>query len=81
MAGYTTDFGAAFTAASGAGWEDQTTGAPVSAIGNGRDRGSNLSPDKRYDTLVQMQETRGFHDRHPHPGPLGARHSPTAPTR
>jgi glucose/arabinose dehydrogenase len=55
--GYTLDYGAAFTAASGSGWEDQTTGAPVSAIGNGRERGSSLSPDKRYDTLVQMQET------------------------
>ncbi|BEP13260.1 hypothetical protein acdb102_15710 [Acidothermaceae bacterium B102] len=64
VAGYTTDFGAAFTAAGG-GWEDQSTGAPVSAIGNGRDRGSNLSPDKRYDTFVQMQElassTTGTH--------------------
>ena len=57
VAGYTTDYGAAFTTASGTGWEDQTTGAPVSAIGNGRERGSKLSPDKRYDTFMQMQET------------------------
>jgi Bacterial Ig-like domain/Glucose / Sorbosone dehydrogenase len=57
VAGYVNDYGQAFTAASGSGWENAADGTPASLVGNGRERNSSLSPDKRYDTLVQMQQT------------------------
>ncbi|MDX6245078.1 MAG: hypothetical protein QOE76_2801, partial [Frankiales bacterium] len=55
--GYVTDYGQAYSAASGSGWENAADGTPASLVGNGRERNSALSPDKRYDTLVQMQQS------------------------
>jgi hypothetical protein len=55
-AGYTADYGLAYSDASGSGWENQSTGVPTSLVGNGRVRNSSVSPDKRYDTLMQMQQ-------------------------
>ena len=51
--GYLADFGAAYNAQSGYGWVDQTSGQPLSLIGNGRER--NVATDKRLDTFVSMQ--------------------------
>ncbi|MGI4893931.1 MAG: OmpL47-type beta-barrel domain-containing protein [Janthinobacterium lividum] len=55
-AGYTADYGLAWNDTTGSGWLDDDTSAPVSLVGNGRQRNSPASPDKRYDTLVQMQQ-------------------------
>ncbi|MDX6256616.1 MAG: hypothetical protein QOJ11_2950 [Frankiales bacterium] len=55
--GYVNDYGQAFSAATGSGWENAADGTPASLVGNGRERNSTLSPDKRYDTLVQLQQT------------------------
>ena len=56
VAGYVTDDGAAYTAAAGFGWERATDGTAVSLLGNGRERFSANSPDRRYDTFVAMQQ-------------------------
>ncbi len=54
--GYSPDFGQAFDATRGYGWED-STGAPMSLVGNGRER--NLATDKRLDTIMQPQLKAG----------------------
>jgi hypothetical protein len=56
-AGYVRDSGAAYSSTTGFGWENQSTGVPLSMTGNTRVRSSTLSPDVRYDTLLQMQQT------------------------
>ena len=55
--GYTLDYGVAFSTTSGQGWEAVADGTPLSLVGNGRERNLAASPDKRYDTQMQMQET------------------------
>ena len=55
--GYAGDNGQAFDAIRGYGWESAVDGSATSLVGNGRERMSTASPDKRYDTLVQMQQT------------------------
>jgi hypothetical protein len=52
-AGYQGDDGEAYDAARGYGWVDASTGAPLSLVGNGRER--NVNADKRLDTFVSMQ--------------------------
>jgi hypothetical protein len=54
--GYTLDYGQGFDATRGFGWEDNATGSPASLVGNGRERNSSLAPDKRYDTVIQIQQ-------------------------
>ncbi|PRY12984.1 hypothetical protein CLV37_109172 [Kineococcus rhizosphaerae] len=56
-AGYTADYGQAWSDTTGSGWLDDNTSAPASLVGNGRQRNSSVSPDKRYDTFIQMQQT------------------------
>ncbi|MDX6212851.1 MAG: hypothetical protein QOF82_1938, partial [Frankiales bacterium] len=56
-AGYTNDYGQAWTDAAGQGWESASDGTPTSLVGNGRERNLAASPDKRYDTMIQMQQT------------------------
>ncbi|MDX6228899.1 MAG: hypothetical protein QOI76_2289, partial [Frankiales bacterium] len=56
-AGYTNDYGQAWTDAAGQGWESATDGTATSLVGNGRERNQVASPDKRYDTMIQMQQT------------------------
>ncbi|BEP15492.1 hypothetical protein acdb102_38030 [Acidothermaceae bacterium B102] len=53
-AGYTADTGAAYNGTSG--WQSLTGGA-LDMTANTRVRNSAQSPDKRYDTMVLMQET------------------------
>ncbi|MEY2405084.1 MAG: hypothetical protein QOD38_2635, partial [Acidimicrobiaceae bacterium] len=50
--GYLGDYGLPYDATRGYGWIDPT-GAPLSLVGNGRERG--LLADKRLDTLMHMQ--------------------------
>jgi hypothetical protein len=50
--GYVGDYGQAYDATRGYGWVD-TSGAPLSLVGNGRER--TAASDKRLDTLVHMQ--------------------------
>src|SRR3954452_23039309 len=57
IAGYSLDYGLAYTDGSGQGWEAQADGTALSIVGNGRERNLAASPDKRYDTQMQMQET------------------------
>ncbi|BEP15882.1 hypothetical protein acdb102_41930 [Acidothermaceae bacterium B102] len=57
ISGYSLDYGLAYTSATGMGWEAAADGTPLSLVGNGRERNLAASPDKRYDTLMQMQET------------------------
>src|SRR3954451_16603598 len=52
--GYTADTGAAFNGT--CGWQD-LRGKALDITANSRIRHSALSPDARYDTLIQMQET------------------------
>jgi glucose/arabinose dehydrogenase len=54
-AGYLADLGQAYDATRGYGWVDAATGAPLSLVGNGRER--NVDPDKRLDTFMSMQLT------------------------
>ena len=54
--GYTLDYGVAYTASAGSGWESPVDASPMSLVGNGRERNLAASPDKRYDTMIQMQE-------------------------
>ena len=54
--GYTNDYGVAWSDAAGQGWESATDGTPTSLVGNGRERNLAASPDKRYDTMIQMQQ-------------------------
>jgi hypothetical protein len=54
-AGYTNDYGLPFDAVRGSGWEDVSSGSPLSLVGNGRDRNSTASADQRYDTFMHMQ--------------------------
>lgn len=51
-AGYTGDYGQAFDATRGYGWET-LTGTPLSLVGNGRER--NTASDKRLDTFLCIQ--------------------------
>jgi glucose/arabinose dehydrogenase len=51
-AGYIGDYGQAYDATRGYGWVDGS-GAPLSLVGNGRERG--VLADKRLDTFVHMQ--------------------------
>lgn len=55
--GYSGDYGKAYDATRGFGWEDASSGAPLSLVGNGRER--NVASDKRLDTLMQMQLPAG----------------------
>ena len=55
-AGYTLDYGLAYTASAGSGWESPVDSSALSLVGNGRERNLAASPDKRYDTMIQMQE-------------------------
>ena len=55
-AGYVGDDGQAYDATRGYGWVD-STGAPLSLVGNGRERG--LLSDKRLDTFMHMQLPAG----------------------
>jgi len=57
--GYTADFGQAFDATRGSGWEADADGTPLSLVGNGRDRNDPTSPDQRYDTFIHMQLPAG----------------------
>lgn len=50
--GYEPDFGQAFSAERGYGWEARSGGAPLDLTGNGRER--NVLPDKRNDTFMHM---------------------------
>ncbi|BEP15324.1 hypothetical protein acdb102_36350 [Acidothermaceae bacterium B102] len=54
--GYTLDYGVAYTSAAGSGWENPIDSSPLSLVGNGRERNLAASPDKRYDTMIQMQQ-------------------------
>jgi hypothetical protein len=60
--GYLRDFGQAYDSTRGYGWEDDTLpltsdgSSNASLVGNGRQRNSSISPDSRYDTLLQMQQ-------------------------
>jgi hypothetical protein len=56
-AGYVADSGAAYDADRGYGWVNETTGAPLSIVGNGRDR--NVVADARLDTFIHMQLPAG----------------------
>ena len=59
--GYASDYGQAFDATRKYGWFDPF-GAPVSLVGNGRERTSNA--DQRLDTFIHMQlpnSTNGVH--------------------
>ena len=56
-AGYVNDYGVAYADATGMGWESANDGTPTSLVGNGRERNLAASPDKRYDTMIQMQQT------------------------
>jgi hypothetical protein len=56
VATYTNDSGAAFDASTGGGWESAVNSSPLSFTANTRERFLSTSPDKRYDTLVMMQE-------------------------
>ena len=55
--GYTLDYGVAFSTAAGSGWENPIDSSPLSLVGNGRERNLAASPDKRYDTMIQMQQS------------------------
>lgn len=52
-AGYVADWGQAFDATRGFGWVAQDSSAPLSLVGNARER--NQVPDQRLDTLIHMQ--------------------------
>ncbi|GAB3599996.1 hypothetical protein GCM10027586_02610 [Kineococcus gypseus] len=67
-AGYTADHGQAYSTTTGTGWVDDLTGAPLSLVGNGRQRNSSASPDKRYDTFVQMQQSTAAYGGTTRPG-------------
>ena len=67
--GYTADTGAAYNGTSG--WQD-LSGNALDITANSRVRHSAQSPDVRYDTLIQMQETAAS-TRSQDPGPLGDR--------
>ena len=56
ISGYTLDYGLPYDANRGYGWTD-SAGVATSLVGNGRDRG--VAPDKRLDTLMQMQLKAG----------------------
>jgi hypothetical protein len=56
-AGYVNDYGVAWSDDAGQGWENAADGTPLSLVGNGRERNLAASPDKRYDTMIQMQQT------------------------
>ncbi|WP_432570274.1 OmpL47-type beta-barrel domain-containing protein [Kineococcus sp. SYSU DK005] len=66
--GYTADHGQPYSDTTGSGWLDDVTGAPLSLVGNGRQRNSAVSPDKRYDTIVQMQQTTSAYGGTARPG-------------
>jgi hypothetical protein len=51
--GYVLDSGAAFDAGRGSGWLEQSGSAPLSLVGNGRER--DKVADQRLDTLMHMQ--------------------------
>jgi hypothetical protein len=55
--GYVNDYGLPYTDTTGMGWESANDGTPTSLVGNGRERNLAASPDKRYDTMIQMQQT------------------------
>ncbi|WP_432574777.1 Ig-like domain-containing protein [Kineococcus sp. SYSU DK005] len=55
--GHVRDSGQAYSAAQGRGWVDESTRQPLSLVGNGRVRGSSLSPDQRSDSLLLFQAT------------------------
>ena len=55
--GYSNDYGVAWSDDAGQGWENAADGTPVSLVGNGRERNLAASPDKRYDTMIQMQQS------------------------
>ncbi|HET9518879.1 MAG TPA: Ig-like domain-containing protein [Actinoplanes sp.] len=57
-AGYAKDFGEAFDATRGYGWLNLATGAPLSLVGNGRNRGTS-EPDVRLATLMHTQLPAG----------------------
>lgn len=52
--GYQADIGDAYSESRGYGWVAQDSGAPLSIVGQGRNRNTN-STDERLDTLVHMQ--------------------------
>ncbi|MDP9403020.1 MAG: Ig-like domain-containing protein [Actinomycetota bacterium] len=52
---YQRDYGQAFSATRGYGWIEQSSKAPLSIVGNGRD--ANSVADQRLDTLMHMQYT------------------------
>ena len=56
-AGWVADVGQAFDASRGYGWVAMSSTAPLSLVGNGRDR--NTNPDQRLDTFVHMQLGQG----------------------
>jgi hypothetical protein len=57
--GYLVDYGRAWSASLGYGWTKAGTTKPLSLVANTLKRSSRLSPDRRYDTLIQLQATAG----------------------
>ncbi len=53
--GYLTDYGLAFTAKRGYGWERASTGKAQSMVGYGMRRPAVHGRDRRYDTFLQLQ--------------------------
>ena len=52
---YVNDSGAAYTATKGYGWISQSSSAPLSIVGNSRDRDAAKFADQRLDTFMCMQ--------------------------
>src|SRR5205807_3821449 len=61
-AGYSSDYGNAFSTTQRYGWED-LSGTPYARVGLGRER--NLVTDKRFDTFMHMQAPSGSGDTTP----------------
>ena len=57
--GYLVDYGRAWSASRGYGWTKAGTSKALSLAANTVKRSSPLSPDRRYDSLIQMQAAAG----------------------
>ena len=57
--GYLIDYGRAWSASRGYGWTKIGSSKALSLVANTVKRSSPLSPDRRYDTLIQMQAAAG----------------------
>ena len=57
--GYMVDYGHGWSSSLGYGWTKAGTTKALSLTANTAKRSSKLSPDRRYDTLIQMQAAKG----------------------